>query len=128
MVTRGGDDTVKCTFIYNQLSFACLFDEVAMKKLLTLHRFALWILVWDTRNLKHPLSIAEDVASLNSEANVIFSPDERLILTGTGVKKNEGYGKIIMMNSENLDVVRTVSVSQSSVVRVLWHDKLNQVW
>ncbi|KAG9071475.1 hypothetical protein KI688_005687 [Linnemannia hyalina] len=83
--------------------------------------------LWDARNLKHPLSIAEDVASLNSEANVIFSPDERLILTGTGVKKNEGYGKIVMMNSENLEVVRTVSVSQSSVVRVLWHDKLNQI-
>ncbi|KAF9289790.1 hypothetical protein BGZ68_008635 [Mortierella alpina] len=83
--------------------------------------------LWDVRNLKHPLMIAEDVATLNSETNVIFSPDERLILTGTGVKKNEGYGKIVMMNSENLDVVRTVSVSQSSVVRVLWHDKLNQI-
>jgi len=71
--------------------------------------------------------IAEDVPSLNSESNVIFSPDERLILTGTGVKKNEGYGKVVMMNSENLEVVRTVSVSQSSVVKVLWHDKLNQV-
>jgi hypothetical protein len=73
------------------------------------------------------MSIAEDVPSLNSESNVIFSPDERLILTGTGVKKNEGYGKIVMMNSENLEVVRTVSVTQSSVVKVLWHDKLNQV-
>lgn len=87
----------------------------------------LYLIVWDARNLKYPLSIAEDVVSLNSEANVIFSPDERLILTGTGVKKNEGYGKIVMMSSENLEVVRTVSVSQSSVVRVLWHDKLNQV-
>ncbi|KAI7817127.1 WD40-repeat-containing domain protein [Gamsiella multidivaricata] len=83
--------------------------------------------LWDTRNLKHPLSIAEDMAVLNSEANVIFSPDERLILTGTGVKKGEGYGKIVMMNNENLEIVRTVSVSQSSVVRVLWHDKLNQI-
>ncbi|KAG0255948.1 hypothetical protein BG011_004843 [Mortierella polycephala] len=83
--------------------------------------------LWDTRNLKHPLSIAEDLVTLNSEANVIFSPDEQLILTGTGVKKNEGYGKIVMMNSENLEVVRTVHVSQSSVVRVLWHDKLNQI-
>ncbi|KAF9981488.1 hypothetical protein BGZ75_007255 [Mortierella antarctica] len=83
--------------------------------------------LWDARNFKHPLMIAEDVATLNSETNVIFSPDERLILTGTGVKKNEGYGKIVMMNSENLDIVRTVSVSQSSVVRVLWHDKLNQI-
>ncbi|KAF9915227.1 hypothetical protein BX616_006633 [Lobosporangium transversale] len=83
--------------------------------------------LWDVRNLKHPLSIAEDMATLNSEVNVIFSPDERLILTGTSVKKNEGYGKIVMMNSENLEIVRTVSVSKSSVVRVLWHDKLNQI-
>ncbi|GJJ70250.1 hypothetical protein EMPS_02599 [Entomortierella parvispora] len=83
--------------------------------------------LWDMRNLKHPMFIAEDVPSLNSESNVIFSPDERLILTGTGVKKNEGYGKVVMMNSENLEVVRTVSVSQSSVVKVLWHDKLNQI-
>ncbi|KAG0043881.1 hypothetical protein BGZ83_010937 [Gryganskiella cystojenkinii] len=83
--------------------------------------------LWDTRNLKHPMFIAEDIPSLNSESNVIFSPDERLILTGTGVKKNEGYGKIMMLNSENLEVVRTVSVSQSSVVKVLWHDKLNQI-
>ncbi|KAG0323223.1 hypothetical protein BG000_002689 [Podila horticola] len=83
--------------------------------------------VWDTRNLKHPLSIAEELDSMNADANVIFSPDERLILTGTSVKKNAGYGKIVMMNSSNLEIVRTVSVTQSSVVRVLWHDKLNQI-
>ncbi|KAF9329258.1 hypothetical protein BG006_007643 [Podila minutissima] len=83
--------------------------------------------VWDTRNLKHPISIAEELDSMNAEANVIFSPDERLILTGTSVKKNAGYGKIVMMNSSNLEIVRTVSVTQSSVVRVLWHDKLNQI-
>ncbi|KAF8951110.1 hypothetical protein BGZ52_000257, partial [Haplosporangium bisporale] len=83
--------------------------------------------LWDTRNLKHPLSIAEEVDSMNAEANVIFSPDERLILTGTSVKKNAGYGKIVMMNSSDLDIVRTISVTQSSVVRVLWHDKLNQI-
>jgi hypothetical protein len=32
-----------------------------------------------------------------------------------------------MMNSDTLEVVRTMSVTQSSVVKVLWHDKLNQV-
>ncbi|KAF9206783.1 hypothetical protein BGZ49_001834 [Haplosporangium sp. Z 27] len=83
--------------------------------------------LWDVRNLKHPLSIAEDLVTLNSEVNVIYSPDERLIITGTGVKKNEGYGKVVMMNSENLEIVRTMSVTQSSVVKVLWHEKLNQI-
>ncbi|KAF9434981.1 hypothetical protein BGZ76_007103 [Entomortierella beljakovae] len=83
--------------------------------------------IWDVRNLKHPLAIAEDMSSLNSEVNVIYSPNERLIVTGTGVRKNEGYGKIVMMNSDTLEIVRTVSVTQSSVVKVLWHDKLNQI-
>ncbi|KAF9976190.1 hypothetical protein BGZ65_007931, partial [Modicella reniformis] len=83
--------------------------------------------LWDARNLKRYLAIVEDLATLNSETNVIFSPDERLILTGTGVKKNEGYGKIVMMNSDTLEIVRTISVTQSSVVKVLWHDKLNQI-
>ncbi|KAI8353169.1 WD40-repeat-containing domain protein [Mortierella sp. GBAus27b] len=83
--------------------------------------------LWDARNLKSPIAVAEDLATLNSETNVIFSPDERLILTGTGVRKNEGFGKIVMMNSDTLEVVRTMSVTQSSVVKVLWHDKLNQI-
>ncbi|KAF9972375.1 hypothetical protein BGZ73_004524 [Actinomortierella ambigua] len=83
--------------------------------------------VWDVRNLSKPVSVAQDLTSYNVETNVIFSPDERLIVTGTGVKKNEGYGKIVMMDSKTLEIVRTVSVSKSSVVRVLWHDKLNQI-
>ncbi|KAG0231373.1 hypothetical protein BGW42_000269, partial [Actinomortierella wolfii] len=83
--------------------------------------------VWDMRNLSKPVSVANDLVSYNAETNVIFSPDERLILTGTGVKKNEGYGKIVMLNSQTMEIVRTVSVSKSSVVRVLWHDKVNQI-
>ncbi|KAF9166099.1 hypothetical protein DFQ26_008688 [Actinomortierella ambigua] len=84
--------------------------------------------VWDVRNLSKPVSVADDLTSYNVETNVIFSPDERLIVTGTGVKKNEGYGKIVMFNSQTMEVVRTASVSKSSVVRVLWHDKLNQIF
>lgn len=40
------------------------------------------ILVWDIRNAKKPVSTAYNLETVNPEANVIFSPDERMILTG----------------------------------------------
>ncbi|KAK9728598.1 hypothetical protein K7432_000946 [Basidiobolus ranarum] len=83
--------------------------------------------IWDIRNFKSAVNIANDLTTFNAETNIIFSPDEKLILTGTGVKKNEGYGKVVMMDRNTLEVVRTMSVSQSSVVRVLWHSRINQI-
>ncbi|ORX88421.1 WD40 repeat-like protein [Basidiobolus meristosporus CBS 931.73] len=83
--------------------------------------------IWDIRNFKSPLNTAKDLTTYNAETNVIFSPDEKLVITGTGVKKNEGYGKVVMMDRNTLEVVRTMSVSQSSVVRVLWHSRINQI-
>lgn len=38
--------------------------------------------VWDIRSLKSPVKVAENLDNVNPETNVIFSPDERLILTG----------------------------------------------
>ncbi|CAG8561842.1 15172_t:CDS:10 [Funneliformis caledonium] len=83
--------------------------------------------VWDVRNFKSPVVQANQLTTYNTETNVIFSPDERMIITGTAVKKGEGYGKLVIMDRESLDVVRTISISQSSVVRILWHSRINQI-
>ncbi|KAI9496622.1 WD40-repeat-containing domain protein [Zychaea mexicana] len=83
--------------------------------------------VWDIRNLKNPVRTAYNLDTVNPEANVIFSPDERLILTGTSVPKGKGYGKLVMLDRETLEVQRTMSITQSSVVRVLWHPRINQI-
>ncbi|OAD80047.1 hypothetical protein PHYBLDRAFT_105693, partial [Phycomyces blakesleeanus NRRL 1555(-)] len=83
--------------------------------------------LWDTRNIKKPVRTAYNLEVVNPQANVIFSPDERLILTGTSVPKGEGYGKLVMMDRETLEIRRTMSVNQSSVVKVLWHPRINQV-
>jgi hypothetical protein len=75
------------------------------------------------------VSVANDLATINPESNVIFSPDEKLILTGicflivcsntlnmklmsligTAVKKGEGYGKLVMMDRDTLEIRRTMS-------------------
>ncbi|CAG8622128.1 8511_t:CDS:10 [Cetraspora pellucida] len=62
---------------------------------------------------------AKELPTFNAETNVIFSPDERLIITGTATKKGEGYGKLVMMDRNSLEIVRTMSITQSSVIRII---------
>ncbi|CAG8571241.1 21880_t:CDS:10, partial [Racocetra persica] len=83
--------------------------------------------VWDVRNFKNAVAQAKGLTTFNAETNVIFSPDERLIITGTATKKGEGYGKLVMMDRNSLEIVRTMSITQSSVIRVLWHSRINQI-
>ncbi|ORY93643.1 WD40-repeat-containing domain protein [Syncephalastrum racemosum] len=83
--------------------------------------------VWDVRNFKQPVKTAYNLESINPETNVVFSPDEKLILTGTSVPKGQGNGQLVMLDRETLEVQRSIDVSQSSVVRVLWHPRINQI-
>ncbi|CAD6581483.1 MAG: hypothetical protein CYPHOPRED_001586, partial [Cyphobasidiales sp. Tagirdzhanova-0007] len=74
--------------------------------------------LWDARSFKSPVSIASNLSSLNPETNVIYSPDERFILTGTAGPKagvvpgkevdvrGKRGGRIVVMKKENLEVVR----------------------
>ncbi|TNY22933.1 WD40-repeat-containing domain protein [Rhodotorula diobovata] len=114
LVTRGGDGTLK---------------------------------LWNPKALKKPLAVASGLAVLNSETNACFSPDGALVLTGTagahagvlaGGQEEErarelereggvGSGKVVVFRTEGLEKVREISVSPFSVVRVLWHPKINQI-
>lgn len=91
--------------------------------------------VWDTRSLKKPLFTAANLPSLNAETNLVFSPDERYILTGTagahaGVlagsaeeekakeleKAGGESGKVVVLMKEGLEVVRSLSAFSFSSV------------
>lgn len=77
--------------------------------------------------MKKPLFTATDLPSINAETNLIFSPDERYILTGTAgaqagvlagtadeeklreAKSEAGKGgKVVVLRKEGLEVVRTL--------------------
>lgn len=100
--------------------------------------------LWDTKAFKKPLFVASGLPSLNAETNVIFSPDEKYILTGTagshaGVLAGQAEeekakefaggegGKVVVLRRDGLGVVRTLDISPFSVVKVLWHPKINQI-
>lgn len=73
--------------------------------------FCYCCIVWDLRNAKKPVNVAYNLDIVNPEANVIFSPDERLILTGTACPKGKGFGQLVMLNRDTLQVQESISKS-----------------
>ena len=84
------------------------------------------IAVWDTRKIRKPLAVAENLGNLYSETNVIFSPDDKYVVTGLPGRKGE-KGSIVFLNSGTLVEERRVAIAEGTVVRVLWHSRINQV-
>jgi WD40 repeat protein len=94
VITRGGDDTMKC---------------------------------WDKRKLNAPTAIFEDLPNKYQETDCIFSPDESLICTGTSLAKGVDVGKVSFFDKQSLTFVREVSVTDNSVISLIWHPVLNQI-
>jgi hypothetical protein len=82
--------------------------------------------VWDSRKIRKPIAVAENLDNLYSETNVIFSPDDKYVVTGLPGRKGT-KGSIVFLNSETLVEERRVAIGEGSVVRVLWHSRINQV-
>jgi len=81
------------------------------------------------RKSKAPLKTFDNLPNSYAQTTVSFSPDERLIMTGTSTEKegNKG-GLLVFFDRQRLEFVRRVGVSANqSVVYSLWHPKLNQV-
>ncbi|CDR49463.1 RHTO0S27e00210g1_1 [Rhodotorula toruloides] len=103
--------------------------------------------LWNPKALKKPLAVATSLPSLNSETNAVFSPDSRYVLTGTagaragvlagGVEEERakelekeggmGAGRVMVFATDGLQLVRAIDISPFSVVRVLWHPRINQI-
>ncbi|KAJ3029526.1 hypothetical protein HDV00_009551 [Rhizophlyctis rosea] len=82
---------------------------------------------WDLRNFKKPISTVSNLSNFFEETNVIFSPDDRYVLTGTSVKRDAGQGQLCIYGSENLEEVARLDITGSSVVRLVWHARINQI-
>ena len=54
-----------------------------------------------------------NVSYLYYSTDCLFSPDDRLVVTGVSVKKNQGKGKLLFMDRETLDTVTELEVSDT---------------
>ncbi|KAI9631741.1 putative transcription factor [Dioszegia hungarica] len=98
--------------------------------------------LWDIRSMRKPLAVATGLENRYSETNLIFSPDERSILTGVPPPKAKaevgsgagsgtgigGKGSVVFLNGETLAEERRVVIGDGAVVRILWHSRINQLF
>lgn len=59
--------------------------------------------------MKKPLAVREDMSSSNPETNIVFSPDNRYLLTGLASDPKEGLGgRIAVLDKSTLEICRTI--------------------
>ncbi|CAG2190900.1 Gastrulation defective protein 1 homolog,WD repeat-containing protein 70 [Mytilus edulis] len=118
MVSRtahmNGTDTSSLCFSYDDRVLASRGGDDTVK-------------LWDIRNFKTPLVTRDGLTNFFPVTDCIFSPDDRMVVTGLSIKKGQGKGKLLFMDRQTLDTVTEIEISDSSVVRCLWHPRLNQI-
>ncbi|KAK7479826.1 hypothetical protein BaRGS_00028906 [Batillaria attramentaria] len=83
--------------------------------------------LWDLRNFKKPLQQVGGLSNMFPMTDCVFSPDDKMIITGTSMDRGDKYGKAIFFERETMNKVYEMQMEGASVVRCLWHPKLNQM-
>ncbi|XP_056117393.1 WD repeat-containing protein 70 isoform X2 [Rhinichthys klamathensis goyatoka] len=109
-----GSDTSCLSFSYDGVTLASRGGDDTLK-------------TWDIRSFRKPLGQVTGLTSFFPMTDCCFSPDDKLLLTGTSVRKDEGNGKLVFFERQSLQKVYEIEVADTSVVRCLWHPKLNQI-
>ncbi|XP_067340602.1 WD repeat-containing protein 70 isoform X1 [Channa argus] len=109
-----GTDTSCLSFSYDGVTLASRGGDDTLK-------------TWDIRNFRKPVNVAMGLTNYFAMTDCCFSPDDKLLVTGTSVKKDEGNGKLVFFDRASFQRVYEIEVTNASVVRLLWHPKLNQI-
>lgn len=81
--------------------------------------------LWDVRSISKPVHTASNLDNVFVGTDCWFSPDEKVVMTGTSVKR--GSGELVFFDANTFDELYRFSVGESSVSKILWHPKLNQI-
>ena len=84
--------------------------------------------LWDLRNFaKEPLFAVGDLPNDFGETSCSFSPNDRMVFTGLSTTTRDGPGYLAFFDRTSGKLVSRLEIAQASVVRSLWHPKLNQI-
>ncbi|KYN15476.1 Gastrulation defective protein 1 like protein [Trachymyrmex cornetzi] len=84
--------------------------------------------LWDLRAFKVPIFEAKELYSRYDTTDCMFSLDDSMIVTGESLNKGKTTGRVLFYDSKTFDLVREIPVTNSHVIKTLWHAKLNQVF
>lgn len=83
--------------------------------------------LFDIRSLKQPVHVAENLFSRYATTDCMFSPDDSMLITGVSLNKGEKHGKVLFFNCNTFEQINEITVTDSHIIRTLWHPKLNQI-
>ncbi|XP_045141191.1 WD repeat-containing protein 70 [Echinops telfairi] len=109
-----GTDTSCVTFSYDGNVLASRGGDDTLK-------------LWDVRQFNKPLFSASGLPTMFPMTDCCFSPDDQLIVTGTSVQRGRGSGKLVFFDRKTFQRAYEIDITDASVVRCLWHPKLNQI-
>lgn len=84
--------------------------------------------LWDIRAFKKPINVVENLFSRYASTDCMFSPDDKMIVTGESVKRGETDGKMQFFDTKTFDKIKEVNVTNSHVIKTVWHPKLQQIF
>ncbi|KAK5640646.1 hypothetical protein RI129_011457 [Pyrocoelia pectoralis] len=84
--------------------------------------------LWDIRKLKENVNVADRLYTRYDMTDAVFSPNDKLVVTATSVGKDDDFGQLLFYDSTSFELVRSINVAGTHVIKVLWHTKLNQIF
>lgn len=84
--------------------------------------------LWDLRAFKSPVFEVKGLFSRYDTTDCMFSPNDSMIVTGESLNKGKTTGRLLFYDSKTFDLVKEIPVTNSHVIKTLWHPKLNQVF
>jgi WD40 repeat protein len=88
--------------------------------------------LWDIRKFNKCLSSHENIYNHFSMTNISFSPNDKFIITGVSKlinsSDNDVNGKLIIFDRNDLSKPLHEIEFNDSVIRTIWHPKLNQIF
>ncbi|XP_054271194.1 gastrulation defective protein 1 homolog [Macrosteles quadrilineatus] len=84
--------------------------------------------LWDLRAFKKPLATVTGLFSRYPTTDCMFSPDDSMIVTGQSKNREEATGKLLFFNRTNLEKIKEITVTDSHVIKAVWHPKLQQIF
>ncbi|PNW83794.1 hypothetical protein CHLRE_04g217750v5 [Chlamydomonas reinhardtii] len=89
--------------------------------------------IWDLRKFNAPLKVHGGLSAPYAQTRAIFSPDESVILTGTGGTGAGGggdagtEGSVVFFSKSTHELIRKVGMP-GAVTGLAWHHRLNQIF
>ena len=84
--------------------------------------------LWDMRAFKKPLHVFGGLFSRYDTTDCCYSPDDTMILTGESLPKGTQQANLYVYDTKTFGLVTKLPITDSHVIRTLWHPKLNQIF